>query len=378
MPAEYDIAVVGAGLVGLATARELLRRHPDARLAVLDKEPEIARHQSGHNSGVIHSGLYYAAGSLKAQLCREGRAALLAYAEEKEIPHRLVGKLVVAVDESELPRLEELRRRGEANGLEGLRELDDWHELEPHVAGVRALHVPETGVIDYRAVARAYAEDVRAAGGELLLGREVRAAEEVPAERVVVCAGLQADRLAPHAPHRVVPFRGDYFVLAPRAAELVRGNVYPVPDPQFPFLGVHFTRRIDGEVWAGPNAVPSLAREGYGRFRIDLRDARETLSSPGLWRLARRYWRMGALEILRDLVKPAAVREMRRYLPALRDEDVRFGPCGIRAQLLARDGSLVDDFLLEHDGDALHVLNAPSPAATASLAIARRIADELD
>lgn len=375
MSRDYDIAVVGAGLIGLATARALLRRHPGARLAVLDKEPEIARHQSGHNSGVVHAGLYYAAGSLKAQLCREGRAELLRYAEEKRLPHRVCGKLVVAVDESELPRLAELRARGEANGLEGLQELDDWAGIEPHVRGVRALYVPETGVIDFRAVARAYAEDVRALGGELLLGRRLRSAEEAPAERVVVCAGLQADRLAPRTDHTVVPFRGDYFVLAPPAAELVRALVYPVPDPSFPFLGVHFTRRIDGEVWAGPNAVPSLAREGYGRFHVDLRDALETLASPGLHRLALRYWRTGAAEVVRDLVKPAAVAQMRRYLPELRAADVHFGPCGIRAQLLARDGSLVDDFLLERDGDALHVLNAPSPAATASLAIARRIAD---
>jgi len=289
----------------------------------------------------------------------------------------VTGKLVVAVDESELPRLEELRRRSESNGLEGVRELADWSELEPHVRGIRALHVPETGSIDYRDVARALAEDVRTAGGELRLGHEVRDVEELPAERVVVCAGLQADRLAPGTPHRIVPFRGDYFVLSAQAGRLVRGHVYPVPDPAFPFLGVHFTRRIDGQVWAGPNAVPSLAREGYGRFRVDLRDARDALSSPGLRRLARRYWRTGARELWRDTVKSAAVAEMRRYLPELRDRDVHFGPCGIRAQLLAADGSLVDDFLLERDGRVLHVLNAPSPAATASLAIGRRVAAEL-
>jgi (S)-2-hydroxyglutarate dehydrogenase len=377
VPHEYEFAVVGAGLIGLATAREILRRRPEARLVVLDKEPEVARHQSGRNSGVIHSGLYYAAGSLKAQLCREGREALLRYAAAKSIPHRIVGKLVVAVAQGELPRLEALHRRGETNGLRGLRELTEWDEIEPHVHGIHALHVPETGTIDYGVVARTYAHDVQELGGELRLGEEVRAPAELPAEQVVVCAGLQADRLAGRKEPRIVPFRGDYYVLAPRAARLVRGHVYPVPDPDFPFLGVHFSRRIDGEVWAGPNAVPSLARERYGRLRVDLRDALEVLGSPGLRRLARRYWRTGAREIWRDLIKAAAVRDMRRYLPELHARDVRFGPSGIRAQLLARDGSLVDDFLLEREGPVLHVLNAPSPAATASLAIGQRIANEL-
>jgi L-2-hydroxyglutarate oxidase len=378
MAHDYEIAVVGAGLVGLATARALLQGRPNLRLAVYDKEPAVARHQSGHNSGVIHAGLYYAAGSLKAQLCREGREELLRFAVEKGIPHRIAGKLVVAVDDTELSRLDELRRRGEANGLQGLRELAEWKEIEPHVRGVRALHVPETGSIDYRLVAAAYAEDVRQLGGDLLLGQPVQSPAELPAERVVVCAGLQADRLAGRTEPRIVPFRGDYYVLSPEAARLVRGHVYPVPDPDFPFLGVHFSRRIDDEVWAGPNAVPSLAREGYGRLRFDPRDALDVIRSPGLWRLARRYWRTGASEIWRDVVKRAAVREMRRYLPELRSRDVRFGPSGIRAQLLSRDGKLVDDFLLEQEGRVLHVLNAPSPAATASLAIGRRIAAQLE
>jgi L-2-hydroxyglutarate oxidase LhgO len=375
---RYDVAVVGAGLIGLATARALLLERPRLRVAVFEKEQEVALHQSGRNSGVLHAGLYYAAGSLKAQLCREGRAALLRYATERGILHRITGKLVVAADESELPRLEELRRRGTANGLEGLRELDDWRDVEPNVRGVRALHVPESAAIDFRAVAHAYARDVVEAGGEMRFGHAVDRVEELPADRVVVCAGLQADRLAARSPHRIVPFRGDYFVFSERAAGLVRGHVYPVPDPQFPFLGVHFTRRADGQVWAGPNAVPSLAREGYGRFRLDLRDALDTLGSPGLHRLARRYWRTGAREIWRDLVKRAAVADMRRYLPGLRDEDVGFGPCGIRAQLLATDGTLVDDFLLEHDGRVLHVLNAPSPAATSSLTIGQSIVGALD
>lgn len=375
---NLELAVVGGGLIGMATARALLERRPDARLAVLEKERELGKHQSGRNSGVVHAGLYYAPGSLKATLCREGRAALLAFADEQRIPYAVRGKLIVATTASELPRLEELKRRAAANGVRGVRELapPELREIEPHVAGFRGLHVPETAVIDFRAVLQALADDVRARGGVVLLGREVERVEEVPAERLVVCAGLQADRLAGSG-HRIAPFRGDYFLLAPPSADLVQGLVYPVPDPAFPFLGVHFTRRQDGAVWAGPNAVPSLARERYRRLSVDARDALDLLASPGFWRLARRYWRAGAGEIWRDVVKGAAVREMQRYLPELDPRDVSFGPCGIRAQVLARDGTLFDDFLLERQGNALHVVNAPSPGATACLAIGARIADEL-
>jgi L-2-hydroxyglutarate oxidase LhgO len=398
MTDAYDLAVVGAGIVGLATAHAYLESHPDRRVVVVDKETRIAAHQTGHNSGVIHAGLYYAPGSLKAELCREGRERLLAFADAHDVEYRLLGKLVVALDESEVPKLDELARRGRANGIGGLRELDGdgLREIEPHVAGVRALHVAETGVIDYVAVAGAYADDIRRRGGELQLGwclagvtqrrgaLILRASDgrELEASDVVVCAGLQSDRLmrltgAADGRYRIAPFRGDYFVLSERAASLVRGLVYPVPDPAFPFLGVHFTRRLDGSVWAGPNAVPSFHREGYRRFALDLRDAWQVLSFPGTYRLARRYARTGAMEIWRDLVKRAAVSDMRRYLPALDESDVVFGPCGIRAQILSRDGSLVDDFLLERRGRVLHVLNAPSPAATASLAIGHRIAAQL-
>lgn len=394
-----DTVVIGAGIVGLATARELLLRRPDARVTVVEKESGPAVHQTGHNSGVIHAGLYYPAGSLKAQLCREGRELLIAFAEEHQVPYILNGKLVVAVDESELGRLADLKARGTANGITGLRELaaGEWADIEPNIVGVRALYVPETGSIDYRAVARAYAADIERRGGTLLFNREVagierrgsetivttRSGQQLPARRVVACAGLQSDRvqqLTTPGPRerRVVPFRGDYFVLAPEAAALVNGHVYPVPDPSFPFLGVHFSPRIDGQVWAGPNAVPALARESYSRTGFRLRDAADLLGYPGFWKLAARYTRTGAGEIYRDIVKAAAVREMRRYLPALRDDQVTFGPCGIRAQVLDRSGQLVDDFLMETDGNVLHVLNAPSPAATASLAIARRIADRLD
>jgi L-2-hydroxyglutarate oxidase LhgO len=369
---SHDLAVVGAGLVGLATAKALLEARPGLRLAVYDKEPRIAAHQSGRNSGVLHSGLYYEPGSLKARFCREGRAELIGFAEERGIPYRITGKLVVAVDGSELPRFEALAARGRANGL-SLTELDSWRDLEPHVVGIRALHVAESGVIDFKAVAQAYADVVRELGGELVLGREVRAVAELPAGAVVVCAGLQADRLAAGSPYRIVPFRGDYYAL--RNAELVRGLVYPVPDPAFPFLGVHFTRRVDGSLLAGPNAVPALAREGYGRAAFDPRDTLEVLRHPGFRRLARSYLRTGALEVWRDLVKPAMVAEMRRYVPSIRAADVAYGPSGIRAQVLGADGALVDDFLVEDGERALHVVNAPSPAATASLPIGRHVAE---
>jgi L-2-hydroxyglutarate oxidase LhgO len=319
------------------------------------------------------------------------------FADVHGIPHETCGKLVIALDESELGRLEELRRRGEANGIQGMRELghDELRELEPNVVGIRALHVPETGVIDFRRVTHAYAEEVRARGGEVVLGRRVEAIERRDGERalrvgrgdevltraLIACAGVHSDRVAAlsgrrHRDYRIVPFRGDYYTLSPQAAGLVRGLVYPVPDPSFPFLGVHFTRRIDGEVWAGPNAVPALAREGYSRWRMNMRDLFGTVAFPGFRRLARRYARTGAKEIWRDLVKRAFVAEMRRYVPAIGSKDVTFGPSGIRAQCMSADGALVDDFLLDESDGAIHVLNAPSPGATASLAIGRTLAEK--
>jgi (S)-2-hydroxyglutarate dehydrogenase len=367
-----DVVVVGAGLVGLSTAMALLEARPGLHVTVIDKEHRVAAHQSGRNSGVLHAGLYYEPGSLKARFCREGRTELIAFAQQHGVPYRLCGKLVVAATAAELPRFEALAERGRANGLK-LRVLDDWPELEPNVVGVRALHVEESGVIDFAAVAQAYANVVRELGGKIVLGREVRDVAELSAGAVVVCAGLQADRLAAGSPYRIVPFRGDYYAL--RDPELVRGLVYPVPDPAFPFLGVHFTRRADGSLLAGPNAVPALAREGYGRLAFDPRDTLEVLRHSGFRRLARSYARTGALELWRDLVKPAMVAEMRRYIPSIRARDVAYGPSGVRAQVLAADGSLVDDFLLEDGERALHVLNAPSPAATASIPIGRHVAE---
>jgi L-2-hydroxyglutarate oxidase LhgO len=387
----HDVAVVGGGLIGLATALRLLEAKPGLRVVVLDKEPELARHQSGRNSGVIHAGLYYAPGSLKARLCREGREALLQFADERRIPYRLCGKLVVALDESELGRLEDLKQRGMQNGIRGMAEVgeDEIRELEPNAAGIRALHVPETGIIDFRRVAFAYADEVRRRGGEIRLGArvvrlrpelELQDGQKLPAANIITCAGLQSDRLAAlnggvPTGYRIVPFRGDYYTLTPQAASLVNGLIYPVPDPAFPFLGVHFTRRIDGAVWAGPNAVPALAREGYKRSQASLRDLGSTVSFPGFWRLARQYARTGAAEVWRDIVKRAFVKELRRYVPAVRARHMRFGPSGIRAQCMSSDGKLVDDFLLQEADGVLHVLNAPSPGATASLAIGRELAE---
>ena len=392
----FDIAVVGGGLIGLATTYALLTKRPGFRVAVLEKETALAEHQSGRNSGVIHSGLYYPPESLKAKLCRAGRDALLRFAEERSIPYELTGKLVVALDPSEFGRLEELERRGRANGLRDIRRLgrDEIREHEPHAAGVQALFVPETGIIDYRRVAAAFAAEVEAGGAEIVLEAKVEAIErrgrswllrtasgrELAAAGVITCSGLHADRIAALTgrrakSHRIVPFRGDYYTLAAHARPLVHGLVYPVPDPAFPFLGVHFTRRMDGQVWAGPNAVPAGAREGYRRWHVNPRDLAETIGFPGFRKLARSYAKTGAAELWRDFFKPAFVAEMQRYIPELESRDVRFGPSGVRAQCMSADGRLVEDFLFEDDEQVLHVLNAPSPGATASLAIGELIAD---
>jgi (S)-2-hydroxyglutarate dehydrogenase len=391
---DADVTVVGGGIIGLASALALLERSPGLRLTLLERERRLAVHQTGHNSGVVHAGLYYAPGSLKASLCREGKAALEAFCHEHEIPLQRCGKLVVAVDESELGRLAELKRRGTGNGLDGMRELDESElsEIEPHVRGVRGLHVPETGVVDYRLVAERMADVLRSRGVRFELGTRVERIERngdglavtttsgrIQTGALVACAGLQSDRVAALAGAdldvRIVPFRGAYWMLREPAAGLVRGLVYPVPDPDFPFLGVHFTRRVDGAVWAGPNAMPALAREGYSRVSFSARDAAAVAAWPGLRRFAARYARMGMTEVWRDLVKSAAVREMQRYLPALRPSDVERGPSGVRAQVMTRSGELVDDFLFAEGPRSLHVVNAPSPGATSSLAIGRHIAE---
>ncbi len=394
--ATYDVVVVGAGIVGLASARELLRRRPGLRLALIDKEPRIGAHQTGHNSGVIHSGIYYAPGSLKARLCVSGSRALYSYCEAYGIPTERCGKVIVAIDESELGRLHGLYERGLANGVEGLELIgpERLRELEPHCAGIRALWSPCAGIVDFALVAASYARDVRDAGGEVHTGRELHglrrladrvvlqtAVGEMEARRVVTCTGLYADRVAAlsgGAPEpRIVPFRGDYWQLRPEARHLSRNLIYPVPDPGFPFLGVHATRRIGtGEVWLGPNAVLAFAREGYARLDVRPRDLVEVATNRGFRRLARRHWRMGAAEMWRDWSKRAFWRSVRRYLPDVELADMVPGPSGVRAQALDASGGLIDDFAVDVQGDdVLHVRNAPSPAATSSLAIGGLVAD---
>jgi L-2-hydroxyglutarate oxidase len=388
-----SIAVVGGGIVGVALARALALRGAD--VTVLEKEARLALHQTGHNSGVVHAGLYYAPGSLKATLCTAGRVALRDYCGERDLPYRELGKLVVAVDEGELAALAEIERRAHANGVPDLRRLDDpaaLRDLEPHVAGVAAVHSPRTAVVDYAAVTEAMAQDLRAAGGRVLLGHEVTglgvtdggrarvvaAGLEETFDRVVVCAGLQSDavaRLVGADPSpRILPFRGEYWTLAPARASLVRGLVYPVPDPRFPFLGVHFTRGVYDAVHVGPNAVPALRREGYGWSQVSVRDTWGSLTWPGAWPLARRHWRMGVDEVGGSLLKPLYYRRARRFVPELRPSDLaeRAAP-GVRAQAWARDGSLVDDFAVDQVGPVTLLRNAPSPAATSSLAIAEHL-----
>jgi len=392
--ADHDVVIVGGGLVGLATAYQFLRARPGSRVAVLEKEDAVARHQSGHNSGVIHSGINYVPGSLKARLCREGAAELVSFAADHGIDVDRTGKLIVAVDPDELSRLATYHERGTANGLAGLRILQapELREREPHLTGLRALEVPETAVVDYRAVARAYADEVEALGGQILLRHEVLGYDperrevstnvgRLRAKVVVFCGGTQSDRLARLAGDdpglRIVPFRGRYHVLSARAQALLGSTVYPVPDPRLPFLGVHFTRRFDGTMWAGPNALLVFSREGYihGQ-RFDARDAWNSLSYPGLWRLGVEFWRDGVGELRRDVSTGAMLRDLRRYLPDLEAADLERAPegTGVRAQAMRSDGTLVDDFLIHETPGSVFVLNAPSPAATASLAIGRVLA----
>jgi L-2-hydroxyglutarate oxidase LhgO len=400
MSDQFDLAVVGGGIVGLATTLQLLRRRPDLRIVILEKEAEIAKHQSGHNSGVLHAGLYYQPGSLKARLCTEGKAAVQAYADEKGIAYELCGKLVVALDESELTRFQALKERATANGVPGLRDVgpEEIREIEPHAAGIRALHSPFTGIIDFRKIALAYADDVRAMGAEIRMasrvsgvaeGRQGRMVvtvsgsdgveREVVATNILSCAGLQSDKVAAMTGdagnERIVPFRGDYYTLTEDARYLCKGLIYPVPDPAFPFLGVHFTKRIDGNVWAGPNAVLAFAREGYARSDFSPRQLAGTLLYRGFQKLAFKYLKTGLAEMWRDFNRAAFLKEMQRYVPEVRDDQIFFGPSGVRAQALTRDGKMVDDFSLGESQHVIHVRNAPSPAATASLAIGRELAE---
>ena len=393
-PESCDVAVVGAGILGLAAARELALRHPSKTIAVIERETDVGQHQTGHNSGVVHAGIYYAPGSLKAQLCTSGARDLYEYMERRGIAHERCGKLIVALSERELPGLDELERRGRSNGVPGLRRVDarGIEAIEPHARGVAALHSPETGIADFGGVARALAEDLRAAGGSVTTGcavsdvtedgRVTHARGATAARAVLVCAGAWSDRLAvaagaPEDP-RIVPFRGAYLRLRPERRSLVNGLIYPVPDPELPFLGVHLTRHVDGEVLVGPTALLSPARDAYSLRTVRARDLGSTLRWPGTYRMARRFWRTGLSELRYAASRRAFVREAARYVPELRPRDVTAGPAGVRAQALGRDGKLVDDFVFSRTGRALHVRNAPSPAATSALAIARMIADEAD
>jgi L-2-hydroxyglutarate oxidase LhgO len=391
---RYNVIIIGGGVVGLGVALEITRRFPHLRLLLLEKEDRVARHQSGHNSGVIHSGVYYKPGSLKARLCVTGAAAMVEFCREHGIAHNVCGKVIVATHADELPRLEELRKRGEANGLNGLRMIgpEELHEIEPHATGLRALVVPSTGITDYARVCEKYAELISAAGGVVLLSAAVTAIRRMPNEIVVEtsrgafsaaalinCAGLFSDRISRMAGDDpgviIVPFRGEYYDLVPERAALVRALIYPVPDPRFPFLGVHFTRRITGRVDAGPNAVLALAREGYRHTDISLRDLASTAAFPGFWRMAGKHWRNALDEWHRSLSKPAFVHALQRLLPEVGEKDLVSGGSGVRAQALKPDGSLVDDFQFVPSGKVLHVLNVPSPAATASLTIGKAIVE---
>lgn len=396
VPAHCDLAIVGGGIVGLATAYQFTRRWPDRRVVVFEKESQLAAHQTGRNSGVLHSGIYYKPGSLKAITCRAGKAELEQFCATENVRFERCGKVIVAVTEAELPGLEKLLERGKANGV-GCTRIgpEQLREIEPHVSGIAAIQVPETGIVDYLGVCNRLASRARESGGAIVLNARVSSIVQRPegilvrssqgetiAQQVVNCGGLHSDRIAlltgvdPGA--RIVPFRGEYFCLRPRAHHLVRHLIYPVPDPRFPFLGVHFTRMIDGERECGPNAVPAFAREGYFKTDVDLGDLLQTATYPGFIRLALKHWKMGLGEMWRSASKAAFVRALRRLIPAIEADDLEPAPAGIRAQAVARDGSLVDDFLIRKVGRIVNVVNAPSPAATASLRIGSLVVDELD
>ncbi len=394
LPERCDVAVVGAGIVGLACAHALLRHFPDLRVAVLEKEQEVGSHQTGHNSGVVHAGIYYRPGSLRARLCVEGARRLRAFCEEHGLPFVAVGKVVVATSEEEVPALQELYRRGQANGVSGLRWLrpEELREVEPHAAGVAALHSPGTAITDFRRVAQRLAQWVGERDGCVVTGCELQAARRVPegfelrtargtvlARAVLNCAGLYSDRVArllgARPGVRILPFRGEYYLLRPERRHLVRGLIYPVPDPRLPFLGVHLTRTVRGEVEAGPNAVLAWSREGYRRGAFRLQDAWEVVGYAGFWGLVRRHWRVGLYEQYRSWSRREFARSVAHLVPEVTVGDLVRGGAGVRAQAVAPDGSLVDDFHVVLQPHAVHVLNAPSPAATASLSIGDHVVE---
>lgn len=392
---RFDVAIIGAGIVGLATAMELLKRRPNLKLTVLEKEDQVAAHQTGNNSGVIHSGLYYKPGSLKAAMAVEGAQRMIEFCEQHGLTYELCGKVVLATSEGELPRLQELYRRGTANGVPGLRMLDaaEIKELEPHAAGIAGMHSPRTGIVDYCAVSQTYARIVQAAGGEIRLRTRLTGIEQTSGELVlktngdevhtramINCGGLQSDRIASMAGSkggvRIVPFRGEYNRLLPHGQALVRNLIFPVPDPSFPFLGAHFTRHIDGAVEVGPNAVPAFALEGYRKTSLSPGYVLRLAAFPGFWIMGAHYWRMGLGEMYRSYNKSAFVKSVQKMLPELRAEDIGPYRAGVRAQAMDGRGNLIDDFCFVETPKAIHVLNAPSPAATASLAIGQYIAEK--
>jgi len=392
---EETIGIVGGGILGLAVGRELVRRRPGAKVIVFEKEDRVAVHQTGHNSGVVHAGLYYKPGSLKAQLCARGRVMVRDYCAEHKLPYEQCGKLVVAVAESELGRFDALEQTATANRVPGLRRVGaaGIQEFEPHATGLVALHSPETAITDFVAIARTIGDEIEAAGGEVRLSTAVTGIERTvggiavttdhrveSVDRLVVCAGLQSDRLVADRKEgpRIVPFRGEYMAVSEAKREFVRGMVYPVPDPRYPFLGVHFTRRVSGGLEVGPNAVLALEREGYQRSGVKARDVRDILGWPGFWRLARQHWRTGATEVRGSLSKRAYMKYAQRYVPDIGAADVVRAGSGVRAQAVERDGSLVDDFRITQSDGVTHVRNAPSPAATSSFAIAEYVVDQVE
>jgi L-2-hydroxyglutarate oxidase LhgO len=389
--------IVGGGILGLAAARLILEDTPQAEILVLEKERDVAQHQTGHNSGVAHAGLYYLPGSLKARLCRRGVGLLQAYCRAHGIGYEECGKLLVATNTRELLRLDDVVERAEANAVPGVRRLtaDGLRELEPHAVGLGGLYSPTTAIVDFVGVARQFAADIRDAGGVVRLGVEVSgvrddvARPEVllldgtieVADRVLVCAGLYSDRIARASGRspdpRIIPFRGEFYALRPERAHLVRGLIYPVPDPHLPFLGVHLTRTVHGSVLVGPNAVLALSREGYRRRTVNARDVRDTIGWSGMRRVAVKHWRVGTAEIARSASSRVFLRAIRRYVPELRSADVRRAPAGVRAQAVSASGALVDDFVLDHGRNVVWVRNAPSPAATSSMAIAEELVEQL-
>ncbi len=392
---QYDLVVVGGGIVGLSTARAYLMRYPHLKVAVLEKEAQLGQHQTGHNSGVLHAGIYYKPNSFKAKACVSGQRAMIAYCDEHGIPYRKVGKLIVALDESELPRLMDLWERGHAHGVQDLQLLDQapLREMEPHLNGIKAIYSPNTGIVDYGKVAQQFGQDFQALGGSILTSCKVEQINtrqqssilatshgEIETRLLVTCAGVYADRVRAlsgvEGEVKMVPFRGSYYKLTAEKSHQVTRLIYPVPDPNFPFLGVHFTPTMAGEVLVGPNAVLAFAREGYTRWRVNPADLLDTLTYPGFWKLALQYWRMGTLEMYRDFVKPAYLRDIQRYMPSLELADLVTAWSGVRAQAMNRHGDLLDDFLVVYGERVAHVQNAPSPAATSSLYLGNLIVDE--